>query len=98
MHSKKGEVALLRGKNIVAKANVIENNTFVSGVFTRSKNNGSKWMILNLKRLNKFVNCKHLKMESIQVVLELIKTGVYMESINLKYTFYSVPVYKNHQA
>ena len=55
-------------------------------------------MILNLKRLNKFVNCKHLKMESIQVVLELIKTGVYMESINLKYTFYSVPVYKNHQA
>ena len=32
----KKEVALLNGKNIVAKANVTESNTFVSGVFTRS--------------------------------------------------------------
>ena len=52
----KKEVALLKGKNIVAKANVTENNTFVSGIFTRSKKNGSKRMILNLKRLNKFVD------------------------------------------
>ena len=52
----KKEVTLLKGKNIVAKANVTENNTFVSGVFTRSKKHRSRRMILNLKRLNKFVD------------------------------------------
>ena len=87
----KKEVALLKGKNIVAKANVTENNTFVSGVFTRSKKDGSKRMILNLKRLNKFVDYKHFKMESLQNVLELIRPGVYMASIDLKDVFYSVP-------
>ena len=94
----KKEVALLKGKNIVAKANVTENNTFVSGVFTRSKKDGSKRMILNLKRLNKFVDYKYFKMESLQNVLELIRPGIYMASIDLKDAFYSVPIHKNHQA
>ena len=91
----KKEVALLKGKNIVAKANV-ENNTFVSGVFTRSKKDGSKRIIFNLKRLNKFVDCKHFKMESLQNILELI--SVYIASIDLKDAFYSVPLHKSHQA
>ena len=37
-------------------------------------------------------------MESLQNVLELIRPGVYMASIDLKDAFYSVPVHKNHQA
>ena len=94
----KKEVTLLKGKNIVAKANVTENITFVSGVFTRSKKDGSKRMILNLKKLNKFVDYKHFKMESLQNVLELIRPGVYVASIDLKDAFYSVPIHKNHQA
>ena len=53
--------------------------------------------ILNLKRLNKFVDYKHFKMESLQNVLELFRPGVYMSSINLKDVFYSVPVHKNYQ-
>ena len=85
----KKEISLLKRKNIVAKANVTENNTFASGVFTRSKKDGSKRMILNLKRLNKFVDCKHFKMESLQNLLELIRPGVYMASIDLKDVFYS---------
>ena len=50
-------------------------DTFVSGVFTSSKNDGSKRMILNLKRLNKCLGQRHFKMESIQNVLELITPG-----------------------
>ena len=92
------EVALLKRKHIVAKANVTKNNKFVSGVFTGSKKDGSKGMILNLKRLNKFVDYKHFKMESRQNVLELIRLQVYMASIDLKDAFYSAPVHKNHQA
>ena len=72
----KKEVALLKGKDIVVEANVTENNIFVSGVFTRSKKDGSKRMILNLKRLNKFVDYMHFKIESLQNVLELIRPRV----------------------
>ena len=57
----KKEPALLKGKNIVAKANVSKNCTFVPRVFTRSKKDGSKQVMLNLKKLNKFVKYKHLK-------------------------------------
>ena len=54
--------------------------------------------MLNPKRLNKFVDYQHFKIEWLQNVLELIRPGVYMVSINLKDVFYSVPVHKNHQA
>ena len=36
-------------------------------------------------------------MESLQNLLETIRPGVYMASIDLKEVFYSVPVHKNHQ-
>ena len=93
---KKGS-SITQGKNRVTKANA-ESNTFVSGVLTRSKEDGSKWMIFNLKRLKKFVDRKHFKMESLQNVLELIRPGVYIASIDLEDAFYSVPVHRNHQA
>ena len=48
-------------------------------------------MILNLKRLNKFVDYKHFKMESLQNVLELIRPVVSIPSIDLKDAFYLVP-------
>ena len=55
-------------------------------------------MILKLKKLNKFVEYKHFKVESLQNVLELMTPWVYMASTDLKDVFYSVPVDNNHQA
>ena len=83
-------------KNIVAKANVTENNSFISGVFTRCIKDGSKWMILNLKRLNKYLGYKHYQMESLQNISGLIRPGVYVASINLKDVF--LPAQKSFQA
>ena len=37
-------------------------------------------------------------MEFLKNVLELIRSGVYIASIDLNVAFYSIPVYKNHQA
>ena len=54
-------------------------------------------MILNFKRLNKFLDYEHFKMESLQNVLKLIRPGVYKESIDLKTAFYSGPVQKYRQ-
>ena len=47
--------------------------------------------------MNKFVGYKHCKIKSIQNVLELIRSGVYMTSIDLRDAFCWVPVHKNRQ-
>ena len=80
---------------MVAKVNVSENNTFVSGVYTRSKKDGSERMILNLERLSKFADYRHFKMESLKHMLELIRRRVYITFIDPKDAFYSLLVQKN---
>ena len=50
-----------------------------------------------MKKINKFVNYKHFKMESINNVINLIKPNVYMASIDLKDAFFSVPIHYDHQ-
>ena len=82
----KKEVALLKGKILLktAKGNVNKNNTFVSGWFTWSKKDGSKRRTRNLKRLSKLLDYKNFKVEPLQNVLELIRAGVYMASIDPK--------------
>ena len=69
----------------------------MSGVFSRSNRDGSKRLILKLKRFKIFVGYKHFKIKSPQNVLELIRQGVYMASNDRKDAFYSIPVHKNHQ-
>ena len=70
---------------------------FISGVFTREQKDGSRRMILNLKKLNKFVQYNHFKMETINNVFDILRPGAYMASIDLKDAFYSVTIYGPHQ-
>ena len=49
------------------------------------------------KEINKFVDYKHFKMESINVI-NLIKSNVYTTSTDLKKkAFFSVPIHNDHQ-
>ena len=54
-------------------------------------------MMLNLKSFNKVICYRHFKMESIQSVVNVIKKDAFMTSVDLKDTFYSVPVTAHHQ-
>ena len=54
-------------------------------------------MILNLKKLNKYIQSKHYKMESLQNVLYMVRPGTWMASVDLKDTYYLVPIYKEYQ-
>lgn len=74
-----------------------EPGEFISGLFTRPKKDGSKRMILNLKRLNLHIEYNKFKMESIQNVLQCIEKNCYMASVDLKDAFFSVPIYSEHQ-
>ena len=70
---------------------------YVSTVFTTEKSDDTHRMILNLKKLNEHISYVHFKMESLQNVLQLMKPGVWMGSIDLKDAYYSVRVMESHQ-
>ena len=78
------------------KKQVINLTSFDKGDFTRPKKDGTYRMILNLKRLNTFMEYNHFKMESIQVVIQVVRPGVYMTSIDLKDAFYSIGINPEH--
>ena len=73
---------------------IAEKGDFFSSVFLRVKKYGSYRMILNPKKLNKCINSKHFKMESLQNVLHMDNSGVWMASADLKDAYYSVPTHE----
>ena len=49
-------------------------------------------MILNLKRLNSFVQYHHFKMDTFQTVLKVIRPNCFMASLDLRHAYYTVPI------
>ena len=70
---------------------------YISSAFTTEKRDHSLRMILNLKKLNEFVNYVHFKMESLNDVLCLIQPGVWMGSVDLQDAYYSVSVHMSYK-
>ena len=70
---------------------------FVSLVFTTSKPDGSHRFILNLKRFNLCVQHIHFKMEGLSDVLNMMRPGIWMASVDLRDAYYSIPVHKEDQ-
>jgi len=91
------EIAKLLKKKVIAPT-IHPIQGFVSTIFTRDKKDGTKRMILNLKKLNEYINYNHFKMESIDTALQLLRPGVYLASIDLKDAFYSIPICSEHQS
>ena len=87
------EIQKLKSKKVIVNTDK-KTGDYISGVFTRSKKDGSHRMILNLKN---FICYRHFTMESIQNVLNVIKKYAFMESIDVKDAFYSLPVATHHQ-
>ena len=70
----------------------MEDNEFLSPIFTVSKPEGELRMILNLKDLNKYITYRHFKMENIATVLQNITQNCFMPSLDLKCAYYLVPI------
>ena len=90
------EIQILLTKSVIVKCNH-KPGEFISPIFTRPKKDGSLPMILNLKSLNNHVNYNHVKMESIENVLNIIQPNIWMASVDLKDAFYTVPVHPGHK-
>ena len=69
----------------------------MSNVFLRPKPDGFYRMILNLKKLNKFVDYNEFKMDTLRSVLKLVTSKCYMATIALKDAYYTVPIAEEHR-
>ena len=75
------------------KSGIIErathcNGEFVSNIYDRDKKDGSLRVILNLIDLNQFITYHHFKMDTIDTVINLMRTNCFMASIDLSNAAY----------
>jgi len=70
---------------------------FISSIFLVPKPNGTFRFILNLKRLNKFIEPPHFKMEDARSVMQLLRPGCYFSSLDLQDAYYMLSVHKDHR-
>jgi len=65
---------------------------FQSQLFTVPKKDGGRRPIINLKRLNSFVEEVHFKMEGIHTLKDILKPGDWMTKVDLKDAYFMVPI------
>ncbi len=65
---------------------------FYSTVFPVKKPDNSSRVILNLKNLNKHVEHKHFKMDTIREAVRLLRKDCKMASVDFKHAYYSVTI------
>ena len=61
---------------------------YISPIFLKEKTDGTQRLIVNLKNLNKYLEYKHFKMQTLQAILTLIRPNFYMTTIDSKDTYY----------
>ena len=85
------EIDKLLAKGVLTPSSHKEGE-YISPIFTRAKKDGSFRVILNLKCLNTRVQYHHFKMDLLNTVLHVVKSGCFMASIDLKHAYNSVPI------
>lgn len=80
----------------IAPSRAVENQ-FLSSFFLAKIPDGSSRFILNLKKLNLFIESEHFKLEDLRSVCSLLEQDMYMGSIDLKDAYFLIPVHKNHR-
>ena len=74
-----------------------ESGEFISNKFLANKK-GSKFRpVINLKKLNLFIEYHYFKMENIDIVLKSIKRNSYFISCDLQNAYFSLPIHVSHR-
>ena len=85
-------------QDMLQKGAIIEvlpcKDQFLSPVFLVPKKDGGNRPVINLKKLNQYIEYQHFKMEGIQALKSLIKKGDYMVKLDLKDAYFSLPIHK----
>lgn len=81
----------LREKGAIELCKPVKNQ-FLSSYFLVPKADGSHRFILNLKKLNNFMEAPHFKLEDVRTLSKLIFPGYFMSTIDLQDAYYLVPI------
>lgn len=74
-----------------------ESGQYVSTVFTVPKSDGGCRFVINLKKLNEFVDSPHFKMEDIRMVISLMQHNSYMVVLDQCEAFHRIAMVKEHR-
>lgn len=85
---------MLLAKGAIEKNNY-DINQFCSPIFLVKKPNGTFRFILNLKKLNMFINTSHFKLEDYRTACKLIDLNDYLVSIDLKDAYYMIQIHND---
>lgn len=66
---------------------------FISSYFLVPKPNGKARFVLNLKKLNKFIDTDHFKIEDLRTALKLISKNCFMSTLDLKDAYFLVKIH-----
>jgi hypothetical protein len=85
-------VQLLKSKAIEKVSS--EDGQFISTVFVVPKPDGSSRPVINLKRLNEYVDCPHFKMENFRRAMSILSRNCFMSVIDVKDAYHMIPIAK----
>ena len=98
-NEKKQEFIAAEIKTLLAKSVIVETKhepgELISPIFVREKPAGVFCLILNLKRLNKIIEYKKFKLETIFTILDLARPGMYIGKLDIKDAYYGVPIFED---
>ena len=90
------EITKLLHKGVISVSKH-EINEFISPIFLVPKDDDSFRMILNLRALNENMPYIHFKMDTFASVVNLLRPGCFMCSVDIKDAYYTVPISQNHK-
>ena len=90
------EISKLLRKGVITGASHCTGE-YISTIFIRPKKDGAHRLILNLKKVNEYVEYHHFNMDTLQSAIRLMKHNCYMASVDLRDAYYSIPIDVEHQ-
>ena len=72
-------------------------NQCLSPVFLVPKKDGDQRAVINLMKLNQYVEYQPFKMEGIQALKALLRKGDFMVNLNLSDAYFGVPIKSPHR-
>lgn len=89
----KEQIEKLSSKGVIKECKT-KKGQFLSGIFIVPKPNGSYRLILNLKKLNEFIEKEHFKLEDIKTVIRILNQDDFLVTLDLTDAFHLVSVHE----
>lgn len=83
-------------KGAVSKCSPCEGQ-FISSIFLIPKPDGSSRLILNLKKLNEFIETEHFKLEDLKIACKLVSHNCFMGKLDFEDAYYMIPIDREYK-